>query len=114
LHRLQGNSPSHLVFFCLHLSQAFHTLLCLSMLEPWGESGAWSCTGECEDWLARFEFRCTGLTDFVLDAVFLLAPAVAFMVLWSSMGGVGNPLSMVNSGIWLRGKQRGRRVSGRV
>jgi hypothetical protein len=75
LHLLQGDSPSHLVFFILHLSHAFHTLLCL----PSNTTAVCSCDG-----VDLFEVRFNDLLGF--ESCFF-----EIWDLWSSIGGVGRP-----------------------
>jgi hypothetical protein len=58
------------VFFILHLSQAFHTRLCLPSEDEVWEWASWA--GE-EGWpceVARFEVRCTVLTALEFECCF--------------------------------------------
>lgn len=65
------------VFFILHLSQAFQTLLCLPSAmqcvdELSGERGVCNCGCAETELLARFEIRCVDFADFALELLFLI------------------------------------------
>lgn len=114
LHLLQGNSPSHynmsviksvltnrevanrtFVFFIRHLSQAFHTLLCLPSAIEYVESGEiGECRCECAvEVLARFEVRCVGFVDLP-ELPFLVVVVVVCTLMCSSVGGLGRLCSI--------------------
>lgn len=90
--KIQKHPKHTFVFFIRHLSQAFHTRLCL----PSADDDVWeweSVVAGDAGWpwvLARLETRCTALTAFECECC-LLGP---WDLRISSLGGVGK-LSMV-------------------
>lgn len=80
------------VFFIRHLSQAFHTLLCLPSAMECVESGEMGeCKCECAvDVLARFEVRCDGFVDLAPELFFL----AVCTLMCSSVGGLGRLCSI--------------------
>lgn len=90
------------VFFIRHLSQAFHTLLCLPSAIGCAESGEMGeCRCECAvEVLARFEVRCAGFVDLGPELLFLVVCAL----MCSSVGGLGRLRSISRRNItdrWL-------------
>jgi hypothetical protein len=124
LHLLHGNSPSHcwlleedqplqctcsyrrtagcftFVFFILHLSHAFHTLLCLASAidcVDWLSDGIGEWTCGCDTVvLERLVTRCAGLVGFALG---LCLFAVGCDLCCPSRGGLGRLCSIFVYGV---------------
>ena len=63
---MRGVAVQTLVFFMRHLSQAFHTLLCLPSMPALCVRWSWWWAAATLE-PARLEARWTGLTDLELD-----------------------------------------------